>query len=86
MPQLLLQEADRTWRRTKREESRHSLTDFEMDVKRILSTMLEIKPVDTKVCFHDCTDNENGNMTISLDGIVRLPNTTRRFFDVGNHK
>lgn len=78
MPQLLLQEAERTWRRTKREESRHSLTDFEMDVKRILSTMLEIKPVDTKVCFEDCELK-----------VVAVHKRLMRFndlHDVGNHK
>lgn len=51
MPQLLLQEADRAWRRSKREESRHSSSDFEMDVKRILTSMLDIRPVETKVCY-----------------------------------
>lgn len=49
MPQMLLQEADRAWRRSKREESRQALNDFELDVKRIVSGMLDIKPVETKV-------------------------------------
>eukprot|EP00892_Ulva_mutabilis_P008362 jgi/Ulvmu1/5899/UM026_0020.1 len=53
MPHLLLQEADRAWRRTKREESRQALNEFEVDVKRIVSSMLDIKPVEPKAIIND---------------------------------
>jgi hypothetical protein len=49
MPQRLLTESDKAWRLKKREESRQSPTEFDLDVKRVLG-LLQFKDVQMKVC------------------------------------
>jgi hypothetical protein len=67
MPQQLLAEADKTWRRAKREEARASPTEFDLDVKRVLG-LLDYKPVHLKVLRHAlCTCPLVWAVAVSMD-------------------